>query len=163
MLKIPVAIMIAVVTLLGGFSGGYKLGQGQTVRASAANSSAGSGTGGGFGGGFGGGTNAARFCSATSASPRPSASGAGANRFRGGATGTITVVTSNSITVHNPTCNTDTKVTFDSSVIIRKTVDGSSSDLQENKSVTVQGQRQSDGSVKANTITIVQGLAQNGG
>jgi hypothetical protein len=162
MLKIPVAIMIAVVTLLGGFYGGYKLGQGQTVRASAANSTTGSGTGGGFGAAFGGGANAARFCS-TTASPRPSASGLAANRFRGGATGTITVVTSNSITVHNPACNTDTKVTFDSSVIIRKTVDGSSSDLQENKTVTVQGQRQSDGSVKANSITIVQGLAQNGG
>ena len=42
-----------------------------------------------------------------------------------------------------------------SSVIVRKTVDGKTSDLQENQNVTVQGTRQADGSIKANVITIV--------
>jgi len=40
-------------------------------------------------------------------------------------------------------------------VIIRKTTDGHVSDLQENQTVTVQGQRQADGSINANVITIV--------
>ncbi len=53
-------------------------------------------------------------------------------------------------------------MTFDQSVIVRKTVDGQASDLQENQSVAVQGQRQADGSIKANTITIAPPTVTSG-
>ncbi|HYM51570.1 MAG TPA: hypothetical protein VET65_13500 [Candidatus Limnocylindrales bacterium] len=148
MLKIPVAILIAVVTLLGGFYGGYKLGQNGTQASAASTTTGGTrGTGGGFGGGL------AALCTAPSTSPSPGASG-GAARGRG-TTGTISYLASGTLTVHNATCNTDTKVTFDPTVIVRKTVVGTVADLQENQNVTITGQRQADGSVKATSITLV--------
>jgi hypothetical protein len=57
--------------------------------------------------------------------------------------------------IHDARCNTDVKVTFDQSVIVRKTVVGQASDLQESETVTVTGTRQADGSIKANSINIV--------
>jgi predicted secreted protein len=79
-------------------------------------------------------------------------SGAAARR---GATGTIANLTANSLTIHDTRCNTDVKVTFDQSVIVRKTVVGQASDLQESETITVTGTRQADGSIKANSINIV--------
>lgn len=143
MIKLPIAALIAVVALLGGFYGGYKTGQGGAASSGTAFAQTGSSTrtpGGGF---------AFAACPSPGASPSPNA-----RAIRRGATGVITSLTATSMTIHDSRCDTDTKVTFDQSVVIRKTVDGQVSDLQENLTVAVQGQRQADGSIKANTITI---------
>jgi hypothetical protein len=146
MIKLPIAALVVVVALLGGFFGGYKIGGSGT--ASAANSSSGSlKTANGSLGGRGFAT-----CPSTSASPAAAPSGA---ILRRGTSGTITNLTSNSLTIHDTRCNTDVKVTFDSSVIVRKTVVGQASDVQESETVTVTGTRQADGSIKANSINIV--------
>ncbi|HEY4846127.1 MAG TPA: hypothetical protein VII89_10560 [Candidatus Dormibacteraeota bacterium] len=150
MIKYPIAALIVVVALLGGFYGGYKIGGGGT--AAAASSTTGTGTGRTGGNGFGGGRGLAAACPSPGATPAASASGAAARR---GATGTVTNLTNNSLTIHDARCNTDVKVTFDQSVIVRKTVVGQSSDLQETETITVTGTRQADGSIKANTINIV--------
>ncbi len=148
MIKLPIAALVVVVALLGGFYGGYKIGGSGTASASA-NSTTGTlrTTGNGPGGSRG-----FAACPSTSASPSAAASGAIARR---GATGTITNLTSNSLTVHDTRCNTDVKITFDQSVIVRKTVVGQVSDLQESETITVTGTRQADGSIKANSINIV--------
>src|SRR5438552_14171025 len=149
MIQYPIAALMLVVALLGGFYGGYKIGGGGT--ASAANATtAGAGRNGGTG--FGGGRGIAAACPSPGATPAASASGAVVRR---GATGTVTNLTNNSLTVHDTRCNTDVKVTFDQSVIVRKTVVGQSSDLQESQNVTVTGTRETDGSIKANSINIV--------
>jgi hypothetical protein len=162
MIKYPIAALIVVVALLGGFYGGYKIGGGGT--ASAANAT---GTGRTGGTGFGAGRGLAAACPSPGATPAASASGAAARR---GATGTIANLTNNSLTIHDARCNTDVKVTFDQSVIVRKTVVGQSSDLQETETITVTGTREADGSIKANSINIVPagsggfgGGAANGG
>jgi hypothetical protein len=149
MIKYPIAALIVVVALLGGFYGGYKIGGGGT--ASAANNTA-TGTGRTAGNTFGGGRGLAAACPSPGATPPATASGAVARR---GATGTIANLTTNSLTIHDARCNTDVKVTFDQSVIVRKTVVGQSSDLQETETITVTGTRQPDGSIKANSINIV--------
>jgi hypothetical protein len=152
MIKLPVAALIVVVALLGGFYGGYKIGGGRT--ASAATSGNGtSRTGNDFAGGRG-----AAACPSPGASASASPSAAAGRR---GATGIVSNLTSNSLTVHDARCNTDVKVTFDQSVIIRKSVVGQTSDLSDNQAVVVTGSRQADGSIKANSITI--GAAGTGG
>jgi hypothetical protein len=163
MIKYPIAALIVVVALLGGFYGGYKIGGGGTAAAASSTTGAGRTAGTGFGGGRG----LAAACPSPGATAAPSASGAAARR---GATGTVTNLTNNSFTIHDTRCNTDVKVTFDQSVIVRKTVVGQSSDLQETETITVTGTRQADGSIKANTINIVPagsagfgGGAANGG
>jgi len=145
-----------VVALLGGFYGGYKVGG--SGQASAAGATAASGTGGGAA--FGRGLGVAAACPSPGATPAPSASGRVARR---GTSGTVTNLTSSSLTVHDARCNTDVKVTFDPSVIVRKTALGQVSDLQEQETVTVIGTRQADGSVKANSIQIVPAGAGAGG
>lgn len=142
MIKFPIAILVAVVTLLGGFYGGFKMGQGQPATALAASNNTASGAGRNFAG--------LGACPSPGASP--SASGQAGGR---GSNGTVTNLSTSSFTVHNTRCNTDEKVTFDSSLIIHKTANGTVADLQENQTVTIQGTRQSDGSIKANVITIV--------
>jgi hypothetical protein len=148
MIKLPIAALVVIVGLLGGFYGGYKVGGGGTTANAAAASTTGTRTGTGFGGGRG----LAAACPSPGATPAASASGAAARR---GATGTIANLTSNSLTIHDPRCNTDVKVTFDQSVIVRKTVVGQPTDLQETETITVTGTRQADGSIKANSINIV--------
>jgi hypothetical protein len=149
MIKLPIAALIVIVGLLGGFYGGYKVGGGGTT-ASAAGTASGNRTT--AGNGFAGGRGVAAACPSPGATPAPSASGAAARR---GATGTIANLTTNSLTIHDTRCNTDVKVTFDQSVIVRKTVVGQASDLQESETITVTGTRQADGSIKANSINIV--------
>lgn len=148
MIKFPIAALIVVVALLGGFYGGYKVGG--SGQASAASGSGTTGTGGGSG--LGRGLGAAAACPSPGATPAAAPSGRVARR---GTSGTVTNLTANSLTVHDARCNTDIKVTFDSSVIVRKTALGQVSDLQETETVTVVGTRQADGSVKANSIQIV--------
>jgi len=147
MIKLPIAALVVIVGLLGGFYGGYKVGGGGTT-ASAANSATGNRT---AANGFGGGRGLAAACPSPGATPAPSASGAA----RRGATGIVANLTANSFTIHDARCNIDVKVTFDQSVIVRKTVVGQASDLQETQTITVTGARQADGSIKANSITIV--------
>lgn len=157
MIKFPIAALVVVVALLGGFYGGYKVGG--SGQASAAGATAASGTGGAAA--FGRGLGVAAACPSPGATPAPSASGRGIARR--GTSGTVTNLTSNSLTVHDARCNTDVKVTFDPSVIIRKTALGQVSDLQEQETVTVVGTRQADGSVKANSIQIVPAGTGAGG
>jgi hypothetical protein len=157
MIKFPIAALVVVVALLGGFYGGYKVGG--SGQASAAGATAASGTGGAAA--FGRGLGVAAACPSPGATPAPSASGRGVARR--GTSGTVTNLTSNSLTVHDARCNTDVKVTFDPSVIIRKTALGQVSDLQEQETVTVVGTRQADGSVKANSIQIVPAGTGAGG
>jgi hypothetical protein len=148
MIKLPIAALVVIIGLLGGFYGGYKVGGGGTTASAAAAATGTRGAGTGFGGGRG----LAAACPSPGATPAASASAAAARR---GATGTVTNLTNNSLTVHDTRCNTDVKITFDPSVIVRKTVVGQSSDLQESATITVTGTRQADGSIKANTINIV--------
>jgi hypothetical protein len=164
MIKYPIAALIVVVALLGGFYGGYKIGGGGT--ASAANNTT-TGTGRTAANGFAGGRGLAAACPSPGATPAPTASGAAARR---GATGTIANLTNNSLTIHDARCNTDVKITFDQSVIVRKSVVGQAADLQENETITVTGTKEADGSIKANSINIVPagsagfgGGAANGG
>jgi hypothetical protein len=148
MIKLPIAALVVIVGLLGGFYGGYKVGGGGTT-ASAAAATTGSRT---VGNGFGGGRGLAAACPSPGATPAAGATGVAARR---GATGTIANLTTNSFTIHDARCNTDVKVTFDQSVIVRKTVVGQASDLQETETITVTGTRQADGTIKANSINIV--------
>jgi hypothetical protein len=148
MIKLPIAALVVIVGLLGGFYGGYKVGGGGTT-ANAAAATTGNRT---AANGLAGGRGVAAACPSPGATPAPSASGAAARR---GATGTIANLTANSLTIHDARCNTDVKVTFDQSVIVRKSVVGQASDLQESETITVTGTRQADGSIKANSINIV--------
>jgi hypothetical protein len=156
MIKLPIAALVVIVGLLGGFYGGYKVGGGGTT-ANAAAATTGTRTG---GTGLGGGRGVAAACPSPGATPAASASAAAARR---GATGTIANLTANSFTIHDARCNTDVKVTFDPSVIVRKTVVGQASDLQETETITVTGTRQADGSIKANSINIVPAGSGVGG
>jgi hypothetical protein len=153
MIKFPIAALVVVVALLGGFYGGYKVGGGGASAAAPA-----SATGGGAAA-FARGV--ATACPSPNATATPAASGRVVARR--GTSGTVTNLTSSSLTVHDARCNTDVKVTFDPSVIIRKTATGQVSDLQESETVTVVGTRQADGSVKANSIQIVPAGGAAGG
>jgi len=157
MIKFPIAALVVVVALLGGFYGGYKVGGSGQASAAASTATSGTGAGAAFGRGLG----VAAACPSPNATPAPSASGRGIARR--GTSGTVTNLTSNSLTVHDTRCNTDVKVTFDQSVIVRKTTLGQVSDLQENETVTIVGARQADGSVKANSIQIVPAGSGAGG
>jgi len=156
MIKFPIAALVVVVALLGGFYGGYKVGGSGQASAAASTATNGTGAGAAFGRGLG----VAAACPSPGATPAPSAAGRVARR---GTSGTVTNLTSNSLTVHDARCNTDVKVTFDQSVIVRKTALGQVSDLQENDTVTIVGARQADGSVKANSIQIVPAGTGAGG
>ncbi|MEO6798104.1 MAG: hypothetical protein ABI401_11395 [Candidatus Dormibacter sp.] len=153
MIKLPIAALVMVVVLLGGFYGGYKVGGGGQAAAAA------SGTNAAAGAGFAG-RGVAAACPSPNASPTPAPSGRVAGR---GTSGTITNLTSTSLTVHDARCNVDVKVTFSPTVIVRKTALGQVSDLQESETVTVVGTRQADGTVKANSIQIVPAGTGAGG
>jgi len=127
MIKFPIAALVVFVALLGGFYGGYKVGGGGASAAAPA-----SATGGGAAA-FARGV--ATACPSPNATATPAASGRAVARR--GTSGTVTNLTSSSLTVHDARCNTDVKVTFDPSVIIRKTATGQVSDLQESETVTV--------------------------
>ena len=144
-MKSYVVALLVVVGVLGGFYGGYKVGQNNV---SAASPSTGSARTGNFaGGGFGGGTrnNFAAACPSPGA-PSPSP---GTNAV---ARGSITDLTSTTLTI--TTTNCDVKVVFGNTVQVSKTVAGSTSDLQDNMTVTIVGTRQADGSIKATQIQV---------
>lgn len=139
-----VVALLVVVGLLAGFYGGYRVGQNNVSASTGSNSSAKTnlGTfqgGGGRGGGFG------------SACPSPGAPSPspGTNAV---ASGTITDLTSNSLTITSTSC--EVKVVFGNTVQVSKTTTGTTGDLQDNITVTIVGTRQADGSIKATTIQI---------
>jgi hypothetical protein len=141
-MKMYVVALVVVVGVLGGFYGGYKVGQNNV----SANTSAGTrGTTGGAANAFtGGGRNLAGACPSPGASPA-----AGTTSL---ARGTVTDLSGKSMTVASTSC--DVKVTFGPTVTISKQALGTTSDLQDNQTVTVTGTRQADGSILASSIQI---------
>lgn len=139
-MKMYVVALVVLVGVLGGFYGGYKVGQNN---ASASSSTSGSRTGSG-GSTFTGGRGLGAVC------PSPGATPAGGSVSF--ARGTVTDLSGKSMTVTNTSC--DVKVTFGPTVTIQKQALGSTSDLQDNETVTVTGTRQPDGSILAQSIQI---------
>jgi hypothetical protein len=138
-MKMYVVALVVVVGVLGGFYGGYKVGQNNV----SANTSTGTrGTTGGAANGFTGGGRGA--CPSPGASPA-----AGTTSL---ARGTVTGLSGKSMTVASTSC--DVKVTFGPTVTISKQALGTTSDLQDNQTVTVTGTRQADGSILASSIQI---------
>lgn len=154
-MKAYVVALLLVVAVLGGFYGGYKVGQSNVAKASTTSGQASRTPGGfgGFGGGGRGGGGAAACPSPGAPSPSP-----GTNAI---ARGTISDLTSNSFTIALTAC--DVKVTFGNTVQIFKTTPGSTSDLKDNVTITVIGTRQADGSIKATTVQIGGGGFVNPG
>ncbi|HET7339537.1 MAG TPA: hypothetical protein VFK22_08310 [Candidatus Dormibacteraeota bacterium] len=154
-MKPYIVALLVVVGVLGGFYGGYRMGQNNVSASTTPNQSARTGNvNGGFGGGGGRGGGFGNPCPSPGA-PSPSP---GSNAL---ASGTITDVTSTSFTITYPAC--DVKVTFGNTVQVSKTVTGTTSDLKDNITVTVVGQRQADGSIKATQIQIGARIVIRGG
>ena len=142
-MKMYVIAMVVVVGVLGGFYGGYKVGQ-NNVSASASTNTGSRGTTGGTNGFTGGGRGLGSLCPSPGATPTGGTAGL--------ARGTVTDLSGKSMTV--TTTNCDVKVTFGPTVTIQKQVLGTTSDLQDNQTVTVTGTRQADGSILASSIQI---------
>jgi hypothetical protein len=148
-MKTYVVALVVVVAVLGGFYGGYKVGQNNV---SASTSTAGNRTNAGSGSNaFTGGRGAGAVCPSPGATPA-----AGTVSV---ARGTVANLGGTSMTVTNTSC--EVKVTFGPTVSISKQALGSTSDLQDNQTVTITGTRQADGSILAQTIQI--GPAGGGG
>jgi hypothetical protein len=141
-MKTYVLALAVLVGVLGGFYGGYKVGQNNASASSpTAGSRASAGTGSSA---FTGGRGVAAVCPSPGATP--------ATGTQGLARGTVTNLSSTSMTVTSTSC--DVKVTFGPTVVISKQALGSTSDLQDNQTVTITGTRQADGSILAQTIQI---------
>ena len=138
-LVIALAVLVGV---LGGFYGGYKVGQSNVSASSQTPAARASGNP--FSRGGGGGTLAVEC-----PSPGSSAAAAGAQAF---VRGTITSITATSMTVHTTGC--DITVNFATGTTVVKQDAGTTSDLADSQTVIVIGTRQSDGSVKAQSISI---------
>lgn len=147
-MKSYVVALLVVVGVLGGFYGGYKIGQNNVSASTTPQASTRTGAGGTFGGGGGAGRGFAAACPSPGA-PSPSP---GTNAF---ARGSITDLSSTSMTIANTAC--DVKIVFGNTVQVSKTVTGSTGDLRDNLTVTVVGTRQADGSIKATQIQIGNG------
>jgi hypothetical protein len=146
-----VVALLVVVAVLGGFYGGYKVGQSNVIASTASQGSQvarnPAGGGGGFTGTRGGGGLAA-------ACPTP---GATPSTGQALARGTIGNLATSSLTVTNPSC--DVKVTLGPNITITKQSAGTTADLKNNLTVTITGTRQADGSILAQTIQIAGGQA----
>ena len=144
-MKPYVVALLLVVGVLAGFYGGYKVGQNNV---SASTTTQGNTRTGNFGGLSGGGRGFAAACPSPGApSPSPGAQAL--------ARGTVTNLTSSSLTLSNTSC--DVKVVFGNTVQVSKNVAGNTTDLKDNVTVTIMGTRQADGSIKATTIQIGSG------
>jgi hypothetical protein len=139
-----VVALLLVVGILGGFYGGYKMGQ-NNVSASTTAQASRTGNQGAFAGGRGGGAGFGAACPSPGA-PSPSP---GSNAV---VSGTVTNLGSTSLTITSTAC--DVKVVFGNTVQVSKTVTGTTTDLKDNITVTIVGTRQADGSIKATTIQI---------
>lgn len=143
-MKTYVVALVVLVGVLGGFYGGYKVGQ-NNVSASSSVASSRTGTGTGTGSNpFAGGRGLGAVCPSPGATPTAGTAGV--------ARGSVTNLNGTSMTVTSTNC--EVKVTFGPTVVIQKTVLGSTSDLQDNQTVTITGTRQADGSILAQTIQI---------
>jgi hypothetical protein len=142
-MKTYVIALAVLVGVLGGFYGGYKVGQNNASASSPSASTRTSATN-GSSNLTGGGRGLAAVCPSPGASPA-----AGSQSL---ARGTVTNLNSTSMTVTNTSC--DVKVTFGPTVTISKQALGTTSDLQDNQTVTITGTRQPDGSILAQTIQI---------
>ena len=142
-MKTYVVVLLLVVGVLGGFYGGFKVGQ-NNVSANTNTPKSAARTPGNFGG-FGGARGVNGVCpSPGAATPAPGSQAV--------ARGSITNLTSSSMTLTNTQC--DVKIVFGNTVQVSKNVAGNTSDLKENITVTIIGTRQADGSIKATTIQI---------
>ena len=140
-MKMYVVALVVLVGVLGGFYSGYKVGQ-NNVNANASTSGSKAGNGGtAF---TGGGRGLGAVCPSPGATPSTGTVSL--------ARGTVANLNSSSMTVANTNC--EVKVTFGPSVTVQKQVLGSTSDLQDNQTVTVTGTRQPDGSILATSIVI---------
>jgi hypothetical protein len=141
MAKFAVPALVALIALLGGFYGGFRFGQtnasASTAGAAGPNANASPGAG-------------RNPCSTTGGTGRN-----GNNANRATVFGQITNVAGNVLTIHNSQCNTDAKVTLSGNAVIQKQVDGSAADLSNGANVTIQGTRNSDGSISANNASIL--------
>jgi Domain of unknown function (DUF5666) len=138
-MKTAVIALVVLVGILGGFYGGYKVGQNNV----SANTTASSGTR-GNGGQFAGRGGLTAACPSPGATPSPGSTAL--------ARGTISNLSSTSMTLAATGC--DVKVTFSPTTSVSKTVAGSTSDLLDNQTVTVTGTRQADGSILAQAIQV---------
>lgn len=145
-MKSYVIVLLLVVGIMAGFYGGFKVGQ-NNVSASTTTTAKNPARTGNAPGGFGGGGQRAFGGACPSpAAPSPSAGSQAVAR------GTITNLSSSSMTIANTSC--DVKVTFGNTVQVSKTVAGNTSDLKDNITVTIIGTHQADGSILATTIQI---------
>ena len=141
-MKTYVVALVVVVGVLGGFYGGYKVGQ-NNVSASASTAGARASNTSGSNP-FAGGRALGAACPSPGATPAVGAQSV--------ARGTVANLGGTSMTVTNTSC--EVKVTFGPTVTIQKQVLGSTGDLQDNQTVTITGTRQADGSILAQTIQI---------
>jgi hypothetical protein len=149
--KAYVVVLLVVVGVLAGFYGGFKVGQNNVSASTSSGQKAAVRTPGNFGGGA---TRLNAVCpSPGAASPSPGGQAV--------ARGTISDLTSTSMTVTNTSC--DVKIVFGNTVQVSKTVAGNTSDLKDNITVTIIGTRQADGSIKATTIQIGGAVFGNSG
>jgi len=143
-MKTYVVALAVLVGVLGGFYGGYKVGQNNVSASSPAASTRTGAAPNGSSTFTGGGRGVAAACPSPGATPA-----AGSQSL---ARGTVTNLGSTAMTVTNTSC--DVKVTFGPTVTISKQVLGTTSDLQDNQTVTITGTRQADGSILAQAIQI---------
>lgn len=145
-MKAYVVVLVVAVAILGGFYGGYKVGQNNvSANTTSAGARGGGANGGALGGARGGGGAVAGVCP-TPGATSPSPGGQALAR------GTIADLNTTSMTVTSTAC--DVKVTFGPTVSIQKETSGTTGDLQDNLTVTITGTRQADGSILAQTIQI---------
>jgi hypothetical protein len=152
--KAYVVVLLVVVGVLAGFYGGFKVGQNNVSASTSSGQRAAVRTPGSFGG-FGGGANRVNAVCPSPGAASPSPGGQAVAR------GTISDLTSTSMTVTNTSC--DVKIVFGNTVQVSKTVAGNTSDLKDNITVTIIGTRQADGSIKATTIQIGGAVFGNSG
>jgi uncharacterized protein DUF5666 len=141
-MKNAVIALVVVVGILGGFYGGYKVGQSNVSANGSTSSNSTRGSGGASAQGGRGALTAA--CPSPGATPAPGAQAL--------ARGTITNLSATSMTVSNTAC--DVTVKFTTTTIVQKSVAASTSDLADNQTVTVTGTRQADGSILATAIAV---------
>jgi hypothetical protein len=139
-----IAGLVAVIGALGGFYFGAKYGQGHPPSSSTASTVAS--------------TTTASQSAASGAGAGANGGGGGGALFGSAASGQITAVNGNTITVHDRQSNKDIKVNI-AAARITKTDQGTASDLTTNTAVTVVGQTGADGTVSAQVITIGGGGA----
>src|SRR5260370_2335418 len=141
-MKTYVVALVVLVGVLGGFYGGYKVGQNNvsasasTAGARASNTNASNA--------FAGGRTLGAACPSPGATPAVGAQSV--------ARGTVANLGGTSMTVTSTSC--EVKVTFGPTVTIQKQGLGSTGDLQDSQTVTITGTRQADGSIMAQTIQI---------